>query len=95
MYGILISALNFFIGVVLRQAVFKTVTLFVIYFIIQAFVGVLVQYLPKVVDLSAAFSSIPSGVWWFIDLFNISVGAPLILSAYVYKFLIRRIPMIG
>lgn len=95
MFGILVSALNVLLGFLLRQAVFKTITLFVIYFIIQAFIGALFQYLPNALDLSAAMNSIPSGVWWFLDLFNVSVGAPMILSAYVSKFLIRRIPLIG
>jgi hypothetical protein len=36
-----------------------------------------------------------AGVWWVLDLFNLSYGVPLLISAYVARFLIRRLPVIG
>lgn len=45
--------------------------------------------------LSSAFGGLPAGVWFFLDFFALDVGLPLILSAYMSRFLIRRIPVIG
>jgi len=45
--------------------------------------------------LSSAFSSLPSSVWYFINLLNLSYGVPIIIGAYVTRFLIRRIPFFG
>ena len=39
--------------------------------------------------------SLPSEVAWFAGAFNLHAGALIIGSAYVIKFLIRRIPLIG
>lgn len=42
-----------------------------------------------------ALSHIPSGVWWFISLFNVAAGLKIIVCAFVTRFLIRRLPVIG
>lgn len=95
MFGILLSAGNFLLGFVFRQAVVKFVILFALFFIIEAFASVLSNFIPKPSDLTGALSGLSSGMWWFLDLFGFSVGAPLVVTAAVYRFLIRRIPMIG
>ena len=46
-------------------------------------------------SLSSAFSSVSANEWFFLDFFRLDVGVPLLLSAYVSRFLIRRIPFIG
>lgn len=45
--------------------------------------------------LSSAFSGVGAGVWWFLDFFNLAFGVPLLISAYVARFLVRRLPLIG
>ena len=45
--------------------------------------------------LSSLFSGLPAGVWWFLDVFRLDVGVPLVISAQVARFLIRRIPFVG
>lgn len=95
MFGILLSAFNTILGFVFRQVVVKFVVLFAIFFVIQAFVGVLASFLPNPADLSGALGSISSGMWWFMDLFAFSQGAAIVVTATVYRFLIRRIPLIG
>lgn len=44
---------------------------------------------------SAAFSAIPSSVVFFASKFAIAEGILIILSAYLIRFIIRRIPFIG
>jgi hypothetical protein len=95
MFGIFLSALNTVLGFVFRQIVVKFVVLFALYFVVQAFVSTLGSFLPNPANLSSALGSISSGMWWFLDIFAFSQGAPLVVTAMVYRFLIRRIPIIG
>jgi hypothetical protein len=44
---------------------------------------------------SSAFASVPSGVVFFAQAFQIGPGIAMILSAYILRFVIRRIPFIG
>lgn len=95
MFGILVSAFNVMLGFVFRQLVVKFVVLFALYFVVQAFVGVLGGFIPDVSTLNGAFGGIAAGTWWFLDLFAFSQGLPLVITAFAYRFLIRRIPLIG
>jgi len=97
MFGILVSAFNFVLGFVLRSVIVKFILFFGLYFITTEFISFLTSsgILPSASSLSAAFNGIPSAVWYFLDLFNISFGIPVILTACVTRFIIRRIPIIG
>lgn len=46
-------------------------------------------------SLTSAFAGLPVGVWWFLDFFQLGYGVPLMISAFVTRFLIRRLPVIG
>jgi hypothetical protein len=94
-YGILVSAFNFILGFLVRSVVVKFVIAFALYFGVLLMTQVLVPMLPQVTAIQAALSGIPSGVWWFLDVFNFGAGLPLIVSAYMTRFVIRRIPLIG
>ena len=48
-----------------------------------------------VTGLQSALSGIPEGILYFLGVFKLDVGIPLILGAMLTKFLIRRIPIIG
>ncbi|MBR8030379.1 DUF2523 domain-containing protein [Burkholderia cenocepacia] len=97
MYGILISAANVVLGFVCRSLIGKFFAYFVLYFVTTEFVGVLQSagILPTAASLAGAFGSIGSDVWYFLDLCAFSYGAPLVISAYATRFIIRRIPIIG
>lgn len=95
MFGILVSAFNTVLGFLLRSILVKFVFYFALYFVTTEFVAILLSLLPTSSSLNGAFSSIPSSVWYFLDLFQISFGLPLIISAFVTRFMIRRIPIIG
>lgn len=95
MYGILLSALNAALAFVFKQVIVKFLVIFALYFVIQAFVSVLGGFIPNPTSLTGALGSITSGSWWFLDLFAFSQGASLVVTALVYRFLIRRIPIIG
>ncbi len=85
------------------QWIFRTVVIkFVVMAALFAVVGFLVPYVISwlggfldVQYLTSAFGSLPSGVWYFLDYFKVPFGLPLLISAAVSRFVIRRIPLIG
>lgn len=82
----------------LREVIIKFVVFAALFAVVAFLVPYAVGYLGNLVapgSLTAAFSAIPAGVWYFLDLFRLDYGFPLAISAYVSRFLIRRLPVIG
>lgn len=46
-------------------------------------------------NLGSLLSNIPSEVSYFLGFFKIDVGVKLMLSAYLARFIVRRIPFVG
>lgn len=100
LFGILLSAFNSIIGLILRAATIKFVLFTVLYIAIREIVPLLQSsgILPgaeQANSLNTALLGIPSGVWYFLDLMNFPTGLRLVISAYVARFIVRRIPLIG
>lgn len=95
MFAILFSAFNTALAFLLRSMVVKFVVFFGLYFVTTELVDVMAEWLPKSFDFSHLFAGIPAGVWYFMNLFNVSAGISAVLSAYATRFIIRRIPVIG
>lgn len=95
MFGIVLSALNAALAFLVRSILVKFVVYFALFFVTTEFISVIGSMLPTGDGLSAALGGIPSDVWFFLDLFNVSSGIPILLSAWVTRFVIRRIPVIG
>lgn len=105
MFGILLSSFYTVIGFVLREVVVKFLVLTAIYAVVATVVNNLAEFVggqnrccsisfdPS--GLSMVFAQLPANIWWFLDLFNFAQGACIIFTAMVYRFLIRRIPLIG
>lgn len=82
----------------LREVVLKFIIMGAVFVIVAELTPLVVQYLGNFLstrDLTSAFSGIPAGVWFFLDFFALDVGVPLLITAHVSRFLIRRIPFIG
>ena len=83
--------------------IFRTVV--VKFVILTGVFAVMAIVVPKVIELIAphigtgslnsAFSGLDSGVWYYLDFFALGYGVPLVISAYVSRFLIRRLPFVG
>lgn len=58
-------------------------------------VGNLIGSFVSASSLTSAWSALTAGEWFFLDFFRLDVGVPLVVSAYIARFLIRRIPFIG
>lgn len=97
MFAILVSAANVALGFFLRSVVAKFFLYFALYFFVTEAVSFLQSsgVLPSASSLAGTFGSIGNDVWFFLDLCAFSYGAPLLVSAYVTRFIIRRLPIIG
>lgn len=83
---------------VFREVVLKFVVFTVVFALVAFLVPYAVSFLGGFIstsNLTYAFSVLPAGVWYFLDLFRADFGIPLCISAMVYAFLIRRLPIIG
>lgn len=82
----------------LREVIVKFLVMAVIFVAITELMPLVIGYLGNFINpggLSSAFSAIPAGVWFFWDVFQFDVGVPLVISAYVARFSIRRLPFVG
>lgn len=79
--------------IVVKFVVFSAVFALVAFMVPRA-VGYLTPFLGAG-SLNGAFSALAPGVWFFLDFFQLGLGVPLLISAYVARFLIRRLPVIG
>lgn len=95
MYAILVSALNYFLTFLVKSVLVKFVTFFALFFIVSGFIEYLAPLLPNASSLNSSFGGIGAGVWYFLDLFQVSTGVSAVVSAYTLRFMIRRIPVIG
>lgn len=79
--------------VVVKFVVFSAVFALVVFLVPKA-----VAYLGNFINpggLTSAFGVVGPGVWFFLDFFQLGYGVPLLISAWVSRFLIRRLPVIG
>jgi len=97
MFGIMLSALNAALGFVFRSIIVKFGIMFALYFVIAAFVPVLQNFglFPSSASLSNAFNNLPSSVWYYLNVFAIDVGGPLVIAAWISRFVLRRIPFLN
>lgn len=83
---------------ILREIVVKFVILTALFAVMAIVVPLGIGFVAPFVGvggLNSAFGGVDSGVWWFLDFFALDYGLPLILAAFVARFLIRRLPLIG
>lgn len=95
LFPILLSAVNTALGFVFRTVLLKFVVFGVLFFVVTEFIGLLEPLLPSGASLSNALGGVPSAVWFFLDVFNFGAGFQIVMTAYVTRFIIRRIPVIG
>ncbi len=95
------AILSIFIPVltwIFREVVIKFVLFSAVFALVGFFAPYVITYLGNFIvpgGLTSAFTGLPAGMWWLIDMFRLDFGLPLIISAFVSRFLIRRLPFIG
>lgn len=95
------SLITFLIGIV--DFIFsKTIPKFFLfaglYFAVLEFTPALIGLIggqSLISNIQTLFNNIPSGALYFLSLFKVATGLKIVLSAYIVRFIIRRIPLIG
>lgn len=82
-----------FRGVVVKFVVLTAI--FAVMAIVIPYAITLIAPYTGVASLTSAFGGVDSGVWYFLDIFALDYGVPLLIAAHVTRFLIRRLPVIG
>ena len=95
MFAILLSAFNMVLAWLVRSLLVKFVIFFALYFVTSEFLAILAGLLPSASSLGGALSGITAGSAYFLDVFALKTGLSMVVSAYVTRFIIRRIPVIG
>ncbi|EDQ5814825.1 DUF2523 domain-containing protein [Salmonella enterica subsp. enterica] len=89
------SVLYGVLGFLLRSVIVKFTVFFALYFIVQEFVPLILDMVNRQLTLFALISSIPDSLKYFFSVFKVIDGINIILSAFVTRFIIRRIPVVG
>ncbi|EFF3840439.1 DUF2523 domain-containing protein [Escherichia coli] len=85
------SVLYGVLGFLLRSVIVKFTVFFALYFIVQEFVPLILDMVNRQLPLLALISSIPDSLKYFFSVFKVIDGINIILSAFVTRFIIRRI----
>jgi hypothetical protein len=99
--GLTMQMFAFFIPMLqwlFRAVLIKFVVLTVVMVGLGIAVPIIAGYIAKfagVQSLTDVFSAIPPGVWWWLSIFRLDFGMPLLISASVASFVIRRLPVVG
>jgi hypothetical protein len=83
---------------IFREIVIKFVVFTAVFALVLFFVPFVVKYLGNFIKLdflTSAFTGLDPQICFILNFFSLGYGLPLLLSAYVSRFLIRRIPFIG
>jgi hypothetical protein len=95
MFAILASVFNGALGWVFRVVIVRFVVLVALAAVVAEMAQVLIGLLPSWMSFAGLFGGFTPLLWYFVDMFRLDYGLPIIVSAYVTRFLIRRIPVIG
>lgn len=95
MFGRVLSALFSFAGWLFKSTIVKWAFYFALFFFCTEIIQLLTPLLPGASSLTSAFSGLPPGLWYFLDMFKVGFGVSACLGAYVTRFIIRRLPVIG
>jgi hypothetical protein len=90
--GAIISAA---VGFLVRTVLVKFLLFTVMYLVVSAVCGYLISKLPGPGDLNSALASWSPSMWYFADLTMWTQFFPALVSAFILRFAIRRIPFFG
>ncbi|QTL38286.1 DUF2523 domain-containing protein [Xenorhabdus budapestensis] len=81
---------------VFKGIVAKFFLFFALFYVTTEFIPIVINwFLPKSINLSELFGALPDAMWYFLNLLQFPLGVPLLISAMVTRFIIRRLPIIG
>ena len=96
MGAILAALASQIFGFLFRTIIIKFFLFAVIWVVTNFFLSELISYLPDFSGgLSSAFAAWTPNMWFLADTMSLTNGLPLVISAYLARFAIRRIPFVG
>ncbi|HCN3200966.1 TPA: DUF2523 domain-containing protein [Escherichia coli] len=83
-------------GFVFKGIVAKFFLFSALFYVTTEFIPIIIDwFLPKSTNLAELFGSLPDAIWYFLNLLQFPLGVPLVISAMLTRFIIRRLPIIG
>lgn len=97
MWSLLVAFGQFLLNLVFRGVIIKFVLLTALVYAVAALAALAFDYLVNadLLGLQNALGALPDGLWFFLHIFQVHVGIPLMIGAVVARFAIRRLPVIG
>ena len=97
MWLLLTNFLTFAMAAVFRSAVIKFVIFTAVVLLIAALVLIVFNYLANIdiFGLNNLLRNLPDGLLYFLTVFQFHLGVPMMLGAFLTRFAIRRVPVIG
>jgi hypothetical protein len=97
MWAILFSAANFLLGWIFRAVVVKFIVFTALYWIVTEITNAAIAKVSTsgMDGLGGLVSGLPADLLFFLKVFRLDVGLPMIIAACVVRFGIRRLPIIG
>lgn len=98
MWSLITSALRYLFNLVFRVSAIKFAVFTAVYWLITALWDLAKSLLGEMdwfTGLPTLIASLPSGFLFYLQLFRLDVGLPMIVAAMVIRFGIRRLPIIG
>ncbi|EOD5785401.1 DUF2523 family protein [Klebsiella oxytoca] len=89
---LLLSFGRWILGTVISHVAIKFVFLALIVAIDYILIPVILQHFAKISGIDSFMEAIPSGAWYFINLFKLPEVCNMILSAYSAAFILRHLP---
>lgn len=98
MFKLLISALYVILQFIFRGIVVKFLAFWALFYITTEFIPLAIEmFIPKSLnlDLNKLFELLPDSVWYFLLYLKLDYGISLVFAAYISRFIIRRLPIVG
>ncbi|GAB7551169.1 DUF2523 domain-containing protein [Novosphingobium sp. 11B] len=97
MFALLRSAINYLLDFLLKGSIIKFGVFTALYYIVSEIGSLAMNKIDKtgLTSIGSLVSGLPSDVLFFLGVFRVEVGLPMIIAAFVVRFCIRRLPIIG
>ena len=94
-FELLLMVSRSFLGYLLKTSLIKWAVFFALYFLVVEMMPFIKDLVFRFLDFQPIFNTLPSEFDYFLTYLSFEHGFNLIISAYLVRFIIRRIPVVG
>jgi len=97
MWSVVYAAIKAALGWIVSGAVVKFVIFSAIAYVVAAVVSVITDNVDfeGIAGIGGLMSGLPADFLYYFGVFRLDVGIPMLIAAYVVRFGIRRLPIVG